>query len=145
MKIVEAQTLHRKESIHEQREVISNNLSLKKGMWIEEVDFDRKTEHVKIKSRLEVKKIRFKPYKAKNGRKRERLFIHCKKHDVKAANKEAAGIADKIIGKHNEILKASLVKCFIDGINTSSPYEIRKMMRSFEKSIGGLKNGKENT
>ena len=97
-KLVEVQ------SMHEQREYFDNPCRIvKKGVWIEILNFNPNTEQVDIKHRWEVENV---DKKIEDGF--EKYKVTCKVLDINKIEKEKKKIAEKVLNKHAEILKASL-------------------------------------
>ena len=84
-------------SLNEQREVPNNSLTvcLKKNFPIEILDWDEKTEKVKIHSRYLVKKFEW-----VKDKKKAILILHLKKVDLKKYKKQQKKLAEKIVEKY---------------------------------------------
>ncbi|GAH15999.1 unnamed protein product, partial [marine sediment metagenome] len=68
--------------------------------------------------------------------------ITCKELDVNKDRKKKEILANDIIKKHNEKLKASFAKCLIDGVGIRTVPELRGMCYKLGGSLNGnKKNG----
>jgi len=126
-KLVEVQ------SMHEQREYFdSPGLIVKKGVWIEILNFNPNTEQVDIKHRWEVEQV-----EEKTEGDLKKYKVTCKILDIKKIDEAKKKIAEKVLNKHAEILKASFAKCLVDGI------EVRTLdnLKSILIKLGGKPNG----
>ena len=122
--------LKRIESIHEQRETHrwKDSCAVRKGHWIEVVDFDRKTEQVTIKDRMEITKIKTEPLP--NGK--ERLIVTCKRLDFNGQRAKANELAEQVLTKHGEMLKASLIKCYVEGLSKEDFHCLNNIARKVD-------------
>mgnify|MGYP001561623435 CR=1 FL=1 len=112
------------ESMHEQRERLGFQVvPIKKGTWIEVVNFSPHTEQVDILKRLEVEKV----IKSEEGDLRKYKIV-CSELDVKEDNKRKERIINRILSKHSLKLKASFAKCLVDGIDFRSIPELKGML-----------------
>lgn len=112
------------ESMHEQRERLGfQEVPIKKGTWIEVVNFSPHTEQVGILKRLEVERV----IKSKEGDLRKYKIV-CSELDIEKDLKRKKEIINKIISKHNLRLKASFAKCLVDGIDCRSIPELKGMI-----------------
>jgi predicted HicB family RNase H-like nuclease len=111
------------ESIHEQREDIGGNATIEKGVWIEISDFEPETEQVQIFHRWKVIEIKKETIKNK-----KHYTITCKKLNVEKEKNIKKEIANKIIEKHNNILKASFTKCLIEGIDSQTTNSLKRIL-----------------
>lgn len=121
------------QSMHEQREYFGSPCRItKKGSWIEVLNFDSNTEKVDIKHRWEVEKI-----EQKTEGDLKKYKVTCKILDIKKIDDKKKKIAEKVLKKHAEILKASFAKCLIDGI------EVRALdnLKSILIKLGGKPDG----
>ena len=128
------ETLTEIESMHEQRERFGEPTVIKKGVWIEVLDFDPNTEQVNINHRWEVKKI-----EKSLDKDIEKYKVICKILKIKPYEKNKEKIAKKVIEKHKDKLKASFAKCLIDGIEVNSIPDLKHILN---KLGGKVKNGK---
>ena len=109
-KLVEVQ------SMHEQREYFNSPCRIvKKGVWIEILNFNPDTEQVDIKHRWEVEKV-----EEKIEDERKKYKVTCKVLDIDKIDGKKKKIAKKVLKKHAEILKASFAKCLVDGIDVKT-------------------------
>ncbi len=123
-------------SMHEQRERLEiRDNYIQVGTWLELIDFNQITEHASIKKRWLVEKI----IKKKEGDIEKYKFI-CKPLDIDKDDKIKKELANKILNKYNKELKASFVKCLIQGIEIRSVNELKRMVY---KLGGNIKNGKQ--
>lgn len=122
------------QSLHEQREIFGNpDVLIKNGVWIEVVGFNPTTERVDVKHRWQVEKV--KTLKNKNTK----IFtVTCRALDIKKYEDMKKKLAKKVFNKHETILKASFIKCLVEGIGTRTSAEMREMLIKLE----GGKNGK---
>ncbi len=111
------------QSIHEQREEPGNLVKLENGVWIEISDFDSETEQVTIQERLEIIDVQ----EEKKDDKIYYTFI-CKKLNIIDDFKIKEELANKIVDKHNLILKASFAKCLVDGIDSKSVSHLKRIL-----------------
>ena len=127
LKLIEVQ------SMHEQREYFNSPCRItKKGSWIEILNFDPNTEQVDIKHRWEVEKV-----EQKTEGDLKKYKVTCKILDIKKIDNKNKKIAEKVLKKHAEILKASFAKCLVDGI------EVRALdnLKSILIKLGGKPDG----
>jgi hypothetical protein len=128
-------------SMHEMREVVGMGAGVPKvGNWIEVLDFDRKTEKVDIHQRLEIMKIDFIPFK----KGKEMMVLHCVKRNVVEEQERVKVLAERVLEKHKDILKASLVKCYVEGLSKES-YSLGYLSRRIKKQLEGEVNEKGNS
>ena len=122
------------QSLHEQREMFENDIIIKKGIWIEVIEFDQVTEYADVKHRWEVEKVEekeegdFKKYK-----------VTCKILNIEKDEKNKKKMAKEVLNKHSKRLKASFAKCLIEGIETRSIPDLKHVLN---KLGGKVKNGK---
>ena len=118
MKLIEVQ------SMHEQREYFNNpDLIVKKGVWIEVLNFNPNTEQVDIKHRWEVEKVE----KSREGDLNKYKII-CKPLNINKIDNKKKKIAKKVLDKHAEMLKASFAKCLVDGIDKRTLANLKDML-----------------
>ena len=122
------------QSVHEQREGMGDDTKIEKGVWIEISDFDDETEQVKIHKRFEVLDV-----KKEDKDNRIHYVITCKKRNIEEDDKIREDLANKVIDRHKLILKASFVKCLVEGIDMKSVGELKKMLYR----LGGEVNDKQ--
>ena len=110
-------------SLHEQREMFSNpEIIIKKGIWIEIVNFTQETELIEVLRRFEVEKVEkiqvgdIKKYK-----------VTCKELSIKEIDEKKRKVARLVLDKHLEKLKASFAKCLIDGIEAKSIQQLKNI------------------
>ncbi len=104
------------QSIHEQREAMSNpEVIVKKGVWLEIVNFTLDTEQVEVLRRFEVEKV----IKSQEGDIKKYKVI-CKELNIKELEEQKRKTARLVLDKHHERLKESFVKCLLDGISIRS-------------------------
>ncbi len=121
------------QSMHEQREYFNSPCRIThKGSWIEILNFDPNTEQVDIKHRWEVEKV-----EQKTEGDLKKYKVTCKILDIKKIDDKKKKIAEKVLKKHAEILKASFAKCLVDGI------EVRTLdnLKSILIKLGGKPDG----
>ena len=112
------------DSLHEQREKFGNpDILIEKGVWIEIVAFNQTTEKVAIKHRWEVEKVEY--VEEKNIR---NYKIICKKLNIKEYEDKKIELAKRVFEKHKIKLKASFVKCLVEGISVCSSEELRGIL-----------------
>jgi len=112
------------QSMHEQREYFNSPCGIvKKGAWIEVLDFNPNTEQVNIKQRWEVEKI---DKKIEDGYKIYK--VTCKDLDMDKIDSKKKKIAAKVLKKHAEKLKASFAKCLVDGIDARTLDNLKSML-----------------
>lgn len=136
--------LKRIESIHEQREGVDPSMTntVGKGKWIEILDFDKKTEKVDIKQRLEITDIEFVPV---NNGKKEVMILRCKKRDIQQELSKAKDLAARVLSKHENILKSSLIRCYIDGLCNSGMPSLEYISSIFKKHLEEKENEKRSS
>ena len=119
-------------SMHEQREEFCGSTIIKKGVWIEILNFDSNTEQVDIKHRWEVEKV-----EKRIDKDVEKYKVICKVLNIKDYEKNKKKIAKEVFEKHKDKLKASFAKCLIEGIEVNSIPQLKHILNK----LGG-KNGK---
>ena len=122
------------QSLHEQREMFDNDIIVKKGIWIEVIEFDQITEYADVKHRWEIEKI-----EEKEEGNLKKYKVTCKILDIKGDEKNKKRMAKKVLDKHSKRLKASFAKCLIEGIETRS---IPDLKHALNKLGGKVKSGK---
>lgn len=98
--------------LHEQREFPSDigiPLTLKKGIMLETLTWDKDTEDVDIKERLVLKKFNW----TRDGN-YDFLTMEFKKVDLEEYKKIVDDLAEKILDKHFEIMKYTFMKGLIE-------------------------------
>ena len=111
-------------SLHEQREMIGNpDIVIKPGVWIEVLSFDPMTEKVKVRHRWQVERI---DKREEEGKRKYK--ITCKKLDIEQIESTKENLAKEVLEKHKEKLKASFVKCLVDGISIRTVSELKEML-----------------
>lgn len=110
-------------STHELRELQGELVRIEKGVWIEILDFDSVTEEVDILKRWEIIDI-----KRDDIENKEHYTITCKKLDIKTEEEKKKELCQKIISKHHGSLKATFVKCLIDGIESKSTNQLKRIL-----------------
>jgi len=116
------------QSLHEQREIFGNpDILLEKGVWLEIIAFNADTEQVKVKHRWEIEKVE--STEEKNIR---NYKITCKKLNIKDDEDKKRKIAKKVYEKHKLKLKASFIKCLVEGISICSSKEMRELLIKLE-------------
>ena len=112
------------QSMHEQREYFNNpELIVKKGAWIERLNFNENTEQVDIKDRWEIEKIET---SIKDDLKKYK--VTCKILDIDKIDNKKKKIAKKVLEKHAEKLKASFAKCLVDGIDKRALSNLKDLL-----------------
>lgn len=123
------------QSLHEQREKFHNpDIIVKKGVWLEILDFDPDTEQVKVNRRWEVVSVEKKEEKGLIKYK-----ITCIDKDIKKNDELKKVLAEKVLDKHQEKLKASFSKALIEGIDYGSVSRLRYMLNK----LGETKDDKQ--
>lgn len=101
--------------LHEQREHWSKKTieikRLRKRMLVEVLDWDDKTERVKIHKRM-----RLKDYQWTEDKDYKYLTLNLKNVDLKEDKKIKVDIIEQIMSKHSETLKYSLVNRMVEGM-----------------------------
>lgn len=121
------------QSLHEQRERFGNpDILIDKGVWLEIVAFNPNTEQVDIKHRWEVENVE--STEEKNVR---NYKVTCKKLNIKEYEDKKREIAKKVYEKHKLKLKASFIKCMVEGISICPSKELRELLNKLE---GGNKD-----
>ena len=111
------------QSIHEQREMMGNpEVIVKKGIWIEIINFIPDTEEAEVLRRFEVEKV----IKSQEGDIKKYKVV-CKELNIKEGEDQKRETATKVLNKHREMLKASFVKCLVDGIEARSVRHLKSM------------------
>lgn len=111
------------QSLHEQREIVGNpEIVVKKGVWIEIINFIPDTEEVEVLKRFEVEKVE----KSQVGD-IKKYKVTCRKLGIKEAEEEKRKLAKLVLDKHCEKLKASFAKCLVDGIEAKSIHRLKSM------------------
>ena len=117
------------ESLHEQREEFSNHgVIIKKGVWIEILEFDSDTEQVNINHRWEVESVEKK--EEKGIRKYE---VVCKIMDIKKDNDIKKALAKQVLEKHTKKLRTSFAKSLIEGVDYKSVSYLKNMLNKLEE------------
>lgn len=128
--------------LHEQRESPQKSIHtiLKKGITIEELDWDRKTEETKIYKRLFLEK-----WEWKKDKKHKYLHITLNKENLAKAKKRKQKMIDNILTKYYDQLALS----FIDHLLASTIVKLElgfldkaKIIKTFGKAIE--ENSKKN-
>jgi len=128
--------------LHEQRESPEKSLrvTLKKGLQIEELDWDRKTEETKIYKRMFLEKWQW-----TKDKKFKHLHLTFNKEDLTKAKKRRQKIIDNILTKYydelalsftNHLVSSTLVKLELGFLDKE------KIIKTFGKAIE--KSSKEN-
>jgi len=111
-------------SIHEQREMFFNpDAEVKKGVWLEVINFNPHSEEAKVLRRWQVENVE----ESIEGNVRT-YRIDCKDLDVDVDLLKKKTLAKLIVNKHHDKLKASFVKCLVDGIERRNISELRSML-----------------
>ena len=125
-------------SLHEQREMFGNpDILIKKGVWIEIIDFERETEMAEVLRRFEVEKVE----KNQIGHIKKYKVI-CKELDIEEMGKERRKSARLVLDKHREKLKASFAKCLVEGIDVRSIQDLKNMSNKLNIYSGGKNDNK---
>jgi len=123
------------QSLHEQREKFYNpDIIVKKGVWLEILDFDPDTEQIDINRRWEVVSIE---KKEENGLIKYKII--CIDKDIKKSDELKKALAEKVLDKHKEKLKASFTKALIEGIDYASVGRLKYMLNK----LGETKDDKQ--
>ena len=123
------------QSLHEQREKFNNpDVIIEKGVWIEILDFDTDTEQVNINHRWEVESVE---KKEEHGIKKYKII--CIQKDIKESDKSKKALAEKVLGKHKEKLKASFAKVLVEGIEYGSAGKLKYMLNRLGETKDGDK------
>ncbi|KKN58015.1 hypothetical protein LCGC14_0556730 [marine sediment metagenome] len=117
------------QSIHEQREDFTNaEVIIKKGVWIEILEFNPDTEQVCVNHRWEVESV------GKKEEKGKRIYrVICKVKDVEKDNDAKKVLAKKVLQKHSNKLKASFAKALIDGVDYRSVLHLKNILNKLEE------------
>ena len=117
------------QSIHEQREDFTNaEVIIKKGVWIEILEFNPDTEQVSINHRWEVESVE---KKEEEGKRKYR--VTCKVKDIKKDNDVKKILAKQVLQKHSDKLKASFAKALIDGVNYRNVLHLKNILNKLEE------------
>jgi len=120
--------------LHEQRENFSNKTftidKLRKQMFVEVVDWNHKTERVKIH-----KCMKLKSYEWTEDKKYKYLTLNLKNIDLEQDKKNKIELINKIMLKHTETLKYSLVQCMIEGMQKHEESGYLIDLKTLEKKL----------
>ena len=129
-------TTHVKLRLHEQREhpIKVLNFLLKKGIMIEELDWDSKTEAVTIYKRFVLQKYAW----IKKDKKSKYLSMTFSKTDLEKEKKKKMKLIKKIIEKQYEVLSYSFFSNLLSSVGAQVEAEVideEKFVKTLTKDI----------